>query len=60
MINHEKTDRKVLTVPKEMSVRISRYRFSREIGTESEALRVLIGKGLEAAEVEKKSTHAGE
>ncbi|MDY0242130.1 MAG: hypothetical protein RBR34_08135 [Rhodospirillaceae bacterium] len=58
MINHEKTDRKVLTVPKEMSARISRYRFGREIGTESEALRNLIGKGLEAFETEKETANA--
>jgi hypothetical protein len=51
-VNPETTDRKVIQVPKEMSRRIARYRFGNEINAESEAIRRLIEKGLEAAEAE--------
>jgi len=54
-INPETTERKVTQVPKEMARRISRYRFGNEIGAESEALRRLIEKGLEAVEAEGRS-----
>lgn len=46
--NPDTTDRKVVHVPKEMASAISRHRFGREIGSEAEAIRQLIGKGLEA------------
>lgn len=51
-INPETTDRKIIQVPKEMSRRIARYRFGNEIGAETEAIRRLIEKGLEAVEAE--------
>lgn len=51
-INPDTTDRKVVHMPKALAQRIARYRFGNEINAESEAIRRLIEKGLEAVEAE--------
>jgi metal-responsive CopG/Arc/MetJ family transcriptional regulator len=51
-INQSTTDRKVVHMPKTLAQKISRYRFGNEIKAESEAIRRLIEKGLEAVEAE--------
>lgn len=50
--NLSQTDKKVVHVPKAMAAEIAAFRFGRMIGSEAEAIRKLISKGLEAAKAE--------
>jgi hypothetical protein len=59
----ESQTRKLITAPDDLWKRVSKYRFTHEIGTEAEAVRRLIEAGLEAAErgrKRKKNTEADE
>lgn len=46
-IDRSRNTRKILTLPHELVARVRKFRFRREIDTETEAYRVLIAKGLE-------------
>lgn len=45
----EMDTRKLISMPAELVERIKRFRFSNEINTEAEAIRLLIEMGLETA-----------
>jgi hypothetical protein len=47
-INRNKTDRRVLTMPKELSAKVEAYRVSHGIKCGSTALRLLVVAGLDA------------
>lgn len=49
-VDPSKMTRKLVSLPHEMVEAISEYRFAQKIGTEAEAIRRLIQKGLEAAQ----------
>ncbi|MBF0324224.1 MAG: hypothetical protein HQL42_04055 [Alphaproteobacteria bacterium] len=51
-INKDKTDRKVISVPKEMSDQIAAYWHERMLKSEAEAIRQLIERGLTAWKAE--------
>ncbi len=40
--------RTIISMPEELREKVRSYRFSKQINTEAEAIRTLIGKGLEA------------
>jgi hypothetical protein len=46
--------RKILTVPPEMAAAVKEYRFQHRLESDVEAYRLLIKKGLEAAEREER------
>jgi len=50
-IDPSKMTRKLVSLPHEMVEAISEYRFAEKIGTESEAIRRLIQKGLEDGKI---------
>lgn len=49
-VNPETTVRKLVSLPKELAETIADFRFRKRINTESEAIRRLIERGLEAEE----------
>ena len=53
-LNPEKYTRKVIPLEHPLAERVRRFRFRHEIGTEADAFRRLIEKGLEAYEREER------
>lgn len=51
-MNEDKV-RKLITIPDPLWERISAFRWSNRVGTETQALRLLLEKGLEAVEAER-------
>ena len=52
MVKEKKMDvRKIVSMPAKLIERVKKYRFAKQINSESEAVRVLIEKGLEAEKV---------